>query len=76
MNITCLRTVATASSIPYRSDVVRLARKLEAASTGHFAKFPAVIFLIQANAIATNPDLMHSIAASLVEVVRTEGLPA
>ena len=74
MNITCLRTVASASHIPYRPDVVRLAKKLEAASTGRFPRVPAVIFLIQANAIATNPDLLHSIAASLVEVVRTEGL--
>lgn len=74
MNITCRSTIATASEIPYRSDVVRLARKLEAAATGRCPRVPAIIYLIQANALATNPDLLHSILASVNEVLRTEAL--
>jgi len=49
-----------------------LAAKLEAAATGAFPKEPRMVYLVQARALAENPQLTQSVIASLVHLQETQ----
>lgn len=63
--------ITTAPQTRHTAQVVQLARKLETATTGKFPQQPRAVFLAQAQFIRDNPELAHSIAASL-EILTSE----
>jgi hypothetical protein len=70
MNITVLRPTHTVHKGTYLMSTIRLAKKLEAATTGVYPSWPKHIFLAQAQSLTENRELRHSVAASIVEVER------
>lgn len=68
MNITILPSRPNPET--YSREALVLAQKLECAATGQFPAAPRTLFCKQAQALCDSPDLTHSVAASLCEVLR------